>query len=156
MNFWPVSDKENVFNIIWNKIMCTWDTFTVCLKIKDCLSTDQNIPIWEMAMFLIMKKNNNEIILILLWPNCLMEFCCKLDAIFLTLFNAKNYYFGKWNLTCLSSFSGRNDKGQLGHGDTVRCDKPKVIESLKTQTIVQASCGKAHSLLLTGMEEQVF
>lgn len=44
---------------------------------------------------------------------------------------------------------GRNDKGQLGHGDTVRCDKPKVIESLKTQTIVQASCGKAHSLLLT-------
>ena len=38
----------------------------------------------------------------------------------------------------------------------MRCDKPKVIESLKTQTIVQASCGKAHSLLLTGMNGQIF
>ena len=45
---------------------------------------------------------------------------------------------------------GRNDKGQLGHGDTIRCNKPKVIESLKTYTFVQASCGKAHTLVLTG------
>jgi len=44
---------------------------------------------------------------------------------------------------------GRNDKGQLGHGDTIRCNRPKVIESLKTYTVVQASCGKAHSLVLT-------
>ena len=45
---------------------------------------------------------------------------------------------------------GRNDNGQLGHGDLVRCDKPKVIESLKHYTVVQASCGKAHTLVLTG------
>lgn len=44
---------------------------------------------------------------------------------------------------------GRNDKGQLGHGNTIRCDKPKVIESLKTYTFMQASCGKAHTLLLS-------
>lgn len=44
---------------------------------------------------------------------------------------------------------GRNDNGQLGHGDVVRCDKPRVIESLKHYTVVQASCGKAHTLVLT-------
>ncbi|KAJ7393514.1 Protein rcc2 [Desmophyllum pertusum] len=44
---------------------------------------------------------------------------------------------------------GRNDNGQLGHGDMVRCDKPKIIDSLKHYTIVQASCGKAHTLVLT-------
>jgi len=44
---------------------------------------------------------------------------------------------------------GRNDCGQLGHGDLVRCDKPKIIESLKHYTVVQASCGKGHTLLLT-------
>ena len=50
-------------------------------------------------------------------------------------------------------FQGRNDNGQLGHGDVVRCDKPKVIESLKHYTIVQASCGKAHTLVLTGLQQ---
>ena len=54
-------------------------------------------------------------------------------------------------ITVTFSLLGRNDKGQLGHGDTVRCDKPKVIESLKTFTFVQASCGKAHTLVLTGL-----
>ncbi|XP_031554442.1 protein RCC2-like [Actinia tenebrosa] len=44
---------------------------------------------------------------------------------------------------------GRNDKGQLGHGNTERCDKPTVIERLKYYKIVQASCGKSHSLVLT-------
>ena len=33
----------------------------------------------------------------------------------------------------------------------MRCDKPKIIESLKHYTVVQASCGKGHTLLLTGM-----
>jgi len=32
----------------------------------------------------------------------------------------------------------------------VRCDKPKIIESLKHYTVAQASCGKGHTLLLTG------
>ena len=33
----------------------------------------------------------------------------------------------------------------------MRCDKPKIIESLKHYTVVQASCGKGHTLLLTGL-----
>ena len=33
----------------------------------------------------------------------------------------------------------------------MRCDKPKIIESLKHYTVVQASCGKGHTLLLTGV-----
>ena len=32
----------------------------------------------------------------------------------------------------------------------MRCDKPKIIESLKHYTVAQASCGKGHTLLLTG------
>lgn len=36
----------------------------------------------------------------------------------------------------------------------MRCDKPKIIESLKHYTVVQASCGKAHTLLLTGLVHQ--
>ncbi|XP_001639937.2 protein RCC2 homolog isoform X2 [Nematostella vectensis] len=44
---------------------------------------------------------------------------------------------------------GRNDKGQLGHGTTERCDVPKVIDRLKMHTIVQASCGRGHTLILT-------
>ena len=34
----------------------------------------------------------------------------------------------------------------------MRCDKPKIIESLKHYTVVQASCGKGHTLLLTGLQ----
>ena len=59
-------------------------------------------------------------------------------------------------MTLVCILSGRNDKGQLGHGDTIRCNRPKVIESLKTYTVVQASCGKAHSLVLTGMGHGIF
>ncbi|CAL9703770.1 unnamed protein product [Knipowitschia caucasica] len=44
---------------------------------------------------------------------------------------------------------GRNDKGQLGHGDTKRLDHPKLIEALSEQVVVSAACGRNHTLALT-------
>lgn len=44
---------------------------------------------------------------------------------------------------------GRNDKGQLGHGDTRRVDAPKLIDSLADRLIVSAACGRNHTLALT-------
>ncbi|XP_019637829.1 PREDICTED: protein RCC2 homolog [Branchiostoma belcheri] len=44
---------------------------------------------------------------------------------------------------------GRNDKGQLGHGDMKRVDVPTVIESLAGFNIVEAACGRNHTLCLT-------
>lgn len=43
---------------------------------------------------------------------------------------------------------GRNDKGQLGHGDLKRRDSPTLVETLKDETIVSAACGKAHTLFI--------
>jgi alpha-tubulin suppressor-like RCC1 family protein len=45
---------------------------------------------------------------------------------------------------------GRNEKGQLGVGDTKRRDVPTVIEALREHNIVGAACGKNHTLILTG------
>ena len=47
---------------------------------------------------------------------------------------------------------GRNDKGQLGHGDTERRDVPTLVESLAGFNIVDAACGKSHTLFLSGTE----
>ncbi|KAF7235811.1 Protein RCC2 [Varanus komodoensis] len=44
---------------------------------------------------------------------------------------------------------GRNDKGQLGHGDTKRVDAPKPIEVLGSEIVVSAACGRNHTLALT-------
>ncbi|KAG8227165.1 hypothetical protein J437_LFUL001709, partial [Ladona fulva] len=44
---------------------------------------------------------------------------------------------------------GKNDKGQLGHGDTVRRDTPEEVAALKDEVIVGAACGRNHTLLLT-------
>ncbi|XP_066480523.1 protein RCC2-like [Tiliqua scincoides] len=44
---------------------------------------------------------------------------------------------------------GRNDKGQLGHGDTKRVDAPKPVEVLSSETVVLAACGRNHTLVLT-------
>ncbi|PSN33959.1 Protein RCC2 [Blattella germanica] len=44
---------------------------------------------------------------------------------------------------------GRNEKGQLGVGDTKRRDVPTLIEAIKDHNIVSAACGKNHTLLLT-------
>ncbi|XP_043853448.1 protein RCC2 [Dromiciops gliroides] len=44
---------------------------------------------------------------------------------------------------------GRNEKGQLGHGDTKRVEAPKLIEVLSKEVIVSAACGRNHTLALT-------
>ncbi|NWV21594.1 RCC2 protein, partial [Origma solitaria] len=44
---------------------------------------------------------------------------------------------------------GRNEKGQLGHGDTKRVEAPKLIEVLGSEAIVAAACGRNHTLALT-------
>ncbi|XP_029434439.1 protein RCC2 isoform X1 [Rhinatrema bivittatum] len=44
---------------------------------------------------------------------------------------------------------GRNEKGQLGHGDAKRVDAPKPIESLSSEVFVSAACGRNHTLVLT-------
>uniref|UniRef100_A0A8C5LHF5 Regulator of chromosome condensation 2 n=1 Tax=Jaculus jaculus TaxID=51337 RepID=A0A8C5LHF5_JACJA len=44
---------------------------------------------------------------------------------------------------------GRNEKGQLGHGDTKRVEAPRLIEGLSHETIVLAACGRNHTLALT-------
>jgi len=44
---------------------------------------------------------------------------------------------------------GRNEQGQLGLGNTTRTDSAEVIPALKSLKIVQASCGKSHSMFVT-------
>ncbi|XP_058801470.1 protein RCC2 homolog isoform X2 [Phymastichus coffea] len=44
---------------------------------------------------------------------------------------------------------GRNDKGQLGLGDTKRRDDPTEVEALKGHTVIGAACGRGHTLFLT-------
>lgn len=46
--------------------------------------------------------------------------------------------------------AGRNEKGQLGHGDTKRVEAPRLIEALSHEAIVLAACGRNHTLALTG------
>jgi len=44
---------------------------------------------------------------------------------------------------------GRNEKGQLGTGDLETRSTPYLVESLKVHNVVNASCGRNHTLLLT-------
>mmetsp|Transcript_4294 Transcript_4294/g.9316 ORF Transcript_4294/g.9316 Transcript_4294/m.9316 type:complete len:473 (+) Transcript_4294:148-1566(+) len=44
---------------------------------------------------------------------------------------------------------GRNEKGQLGHGDLVQRNMPKVVEGLKGKFITAAAGGKHHSMVVT-------
>uniref|UniRef100_A0A8C1TPW8 Regulator of chromosome condensation 2 n=2 Tax=Cyprinus carpio TaxID=7962 RepID=A0A8C1TPW8_CYPCA len=44
---------------------------------------------------------------------------------------------------------GRNEKGQLGHGDTKRLEAPKLVEGLGEEVIVAAACGRNHTMALT-------
>ncbi|NWX94586.1 RCC2 protein, partial [Nothoprocta pentlandii] len=44
---------------------------------------------------------------------------------------------------------GRNEKGQLGHGDTRRVEAPRLLEALGGEAVVQAACGRNHTLALT-------
>ncbi|XP_066059352.1 LOW QUALITY PROTEIN: protein RCC2 [Chamaea fasciata] len=47
----------------------------------------------------------------------------------------------------LGTRAGRNEKGQLGHGDTKRVEAPRPIEALGGESIVAAACGRNHTLL---------
>ncbi|KAK6472391.1 protein RCC2-like protein [Huso huso] len=44
---------------------------------------------------------------------------------------------------------GRNEKGQLGHGDTKRVEEPKLVEALEDEVVVAAACGRNHTMALT-------
>ncbi|XP_014665982.1 PREDICTED: protein RCC2-like [Priapulus caudatus] len=48
---------------------------------------------------------------------------------------------------------GRNDKGQLGHGHANRVDVPQRIEALAEINVVDAACGRNHTLCLTDRGE---
>ena len=45
---------------------------------------------------------------------------------------------------------GRNEKGQLGLGDTKDRKCPTLVEALSGYRIVKVATGKSHSLFLTG------
>ncbi|XP_064353200.1 protein RCC2 [Dromaius novaehollandiae] len=44
---------------------------------------------------------------------------------------------------------GRNEKGQLGHGDSKRVEAPRLVEALGGEAVVLAACGRNHTLALT-------
>ncbi|GLJ24311.1 hypothetical protein SUGI_0463850 [Cryptomeria japonica] len=47
---------------------------------------------------------------------------------------------------------GRNDKGQLGHGDLVQRDKPTLVSGLSNLKIVKAGGGKHHTVVVAADE----
>ncbi|XP_047328167.1 protein RCC2 homolog [Impatiens glandulifera] len=44
---------------------------------------------------------------------------------------------------------GRNEKGQLGHGDTIQRDRPTIVSELSKHKIVGAAAGRSHTLVVT-------
>lgn len=44
---------------------------------------------------------------------------------------------------------GRNEKGQLGHGDKIPRDRPTVVSELLKYKIVKASAGRGHTVVVT-------
>ncbi|XP_051124036.1 uncharacterized protein LOC127246614 [Andrographis paniculata] len=44
---------------------------------------------------------------------------------------------------------GRNEKGQLGHGDKVQRDRPTVVSELSKYKVVRAGAGRSHSVVVT-------
>ncbi|KAM1329701.1 hypothetical protein ACFX2H_042085 [Malus domestica] len=44
---------------------------------------------------------------------------------------------------------GRNEKGQLGHGDRIQRDRPTVVSELSKYKVVRASSGKNHTVVVT-------
>uniref|UniRef100_A0A803LKA7 Uncharacterized protein n=1 Tax=Chenopodium quinoa TaxID=63459 RepID=A0A803LKA7_CHEQI len=43
---------------------------------------------------------------------------------------------------------GRNERGQLGHGDTLQRDRPTVISELSKHRIVKADAGRSHTVVM--------
>ncbi|KAG0624075.1 hypothetical protein M758_3G222100 [Ceratodon purpureus] len=44
---------------------------------------------------------------------------------------------------------GRNEKGQLGHGDTFTRNSPTIVASLARHKVVKASLGRQHTIVIT-------
>lgn len=44
---------------------------------------------------------------------------------------------------------GRNEKGQLGHGDTIQRDRPTVVSELSKHKIIGAGAGRSHTVVVT-------
>ncbi|KAG9443066.1 hypothetical protein H6P81_018920 [Aristolochia fimbriata] len=44
---------------------------------------------------------------------------------------------------------GRNEKGQLGHGDTLQRDRPTVVSDLLKHKVVKAGAGRNHTVVVT-------
>ncbi|KAK9129577.1 hypothetical protein Sjap_010064 [Stephania japonica] len=44
---------------------------------------------------------------------------------------------------------GRNDKGQLGHGDKIQRDRPTIVSELSKYKIVKAGAGRGHTVVVT-------
>ncbi|XWS25873.1 hypothetical protein CRYUN_Cryun27aG0105100 [Craigia yunnanensis] len=44
---------------------------------------------------------------------------------------------------------GRNEKGQLGHGDTILRDRPTVVSELSKYKIIKAGGGRSHTVVVT-------
>ncbi|XP_019244936.1 PREDICTED: protein RCC2 isoform X2 [Nicotiana attenuata] len=44
---------------------------------------------------------------------------------------------------------GRNEKGQLGHGDKITRDRPTVVSELSKHKIIRAAAGRSHTVVVT-------
>ena len=48
---------------------------------------------------------------------------------------------------------GEGDDGKLGHCSRLSCDKPRIIEALKSKRVRDISCGSSHSAAITSSGE---
>uniref|UniRef100_A0A5B6ZEZ2 Protein RCC2 n=1 Tax=Davidia involucrata TaxID=16924 RepID=A0A5B6ZEZ2_DAVIN len=44
---------------------------------------------------------------------------------------------------------GRNEKGQLGHGDRIQRDRPTIVSELSKYKIIRAASGRSHTVVVT-------
>ena len=48
---------------------------------------------------------------------------------------------------------GEGDDGKLGHCSRLSCDKPRLIEALKSKRVRDIACGSSHSAAITSSGE---
>jgi alpha-tubulin suppressor-like RCC1 family protein len=48
---------------------------------------------------------------------------------------------------------GEGDDGKLGHSSRLSCDKPRLIEALKSKRVRDIACGSSHSAAITSAGE---